>query len=46
MMNGHQRESAAGSESAASDWSGLCRLGGIAAFILIAYALATIVQLS
>ena len=32
-------------ESTASDWSGLCRVGGIAALILIVYSLATIVQL-
>ena len=33
------------SECVASDWSGLCRAGGIAALILIVYSLATIVQL-
>jgi len=27
------------------DWSGLCRLGGIAAWILVVYCLATMVQL-
>jgi len=32
-------------ESAASDWSGLCWTGGIAALILIGYSLATMVQL-
>jgi len=33
------------SKSPASDWSGLCWAGGIAALILIVYSLATIVQL-
>jgi hypothetical protein len=33
------------SESAASEWNFLCRIGGIAALILIVYSLATIVQL-
>ncbi len=33
------------SESVASDWSGLCWTGGIAALILIVYSLATMVQL-
>lgn len=32
-------------EESSSDLKGLCRIGGIAAFILIAYSLATIVQM-
>lgn len=35
----------AGGRSVDSGWSGLCRAGGVAALILIAYSLATIVQL-
>lgn len=33
------------SEPVASDWRGMCRLGGIAAIILIVYSLATMVQI-
>ena len=33
------------SESDASNWTCLCRIGGIAAFVLIVYSLLTIVQL-
>jgi hypothetical protein len=29
-----------------SEWSGLCRAGGIAALILVVYSLATMVQLA
>ena len=36
---------AGGGESAASEWSGLCRIGGVAAWTLMIYSLATMVQL-
>lgn len=44
MTTGNSHDRATGSESAASDLSGLCRTGGIAAFVLIVYCLATIIQ--
>jgi hypothetical protein len=42
---GNEKYRATWGESPGSDWSGLCRTGGIAAFLLIVYSLATIVQL-
>ena len=45
MTPGNERDIAACGESAASDWSGLCWTGGVAALILIVYSLATMVQL-
>ena len=44
MNQGNGQGKATDAESA-SGWSGLCRTGGIAAFLLIVYSLATIVQL-
>ena len=45
MKTENEQDKVIGSESAASDLSGWCRTGGIVAWILIAYSLATIVQL-
>jgi hypothetical protein len=41
----NEQDRASHGASASSDWSGLYRIGGIAAFLLIVYSLATIVQL-
>lgn len=45
MKPGDEQEIFACVESSASDWSGLCWAGGVAALILIVYSLATMVQL-
>jgi hypothetical protein len=42
---GNQQDQATCGESAGSDLSGWCRTGGIVAWILVAYSLATIVQI-
>jgi hypothetical protein len=42
---GEKQPSTAVAESPVPEWSGLCRVGGFAAFVLIAYTLATLVQL-
>jgi hypothetical protein len=43
MESVNERDKSCCEESA--DWSGLCRIGGIAAYVLIVYSLATIVQM-
>jgi len=45
MNAAHVQDLVARGESADSDLRSLCRIGGIAAFVLIAYSLATIVQM-
>ena len=44
-MGNDERNQAAISSSPNAGWDGLCRMGGIATFILMAYSLATMVQL-
>jgi len=44
-MERDEQERFRGDRSAGSDWSGLCRTGGVAALILMVYSLATLVQL-
>jgi len=44
-VSGNQQDKATCGESAASDLCGWCRTGGIVAWILLAYSLATMVQL-
>lgn len=44
-MNSEGREQATAGRSAGAGWNGLCRIGGVATFILMAYSLATMVQL-
>lgn len=45
MEAGNEKGRGTRGESATSDWNGLCWTGGIAAFVLIVYSLATMVQL-
>lgn len=45
MKTESEQERAMNAASGDTDWSGLCRAGGIAAIILIVYSLATMVQM-
>jgi len=45
LKPGDEQNRAVRGEFPASDWSGLCRAGGVASFVLIVYSVATIAQL-